>query len=39
MIENASLPEERRFVAALADMPALIAAQAIQGPRRKCSAQ
>jgi uroporphyrin-III C-methyltransferase/precorrin-2 dehydrogenase/sirohydrochlorin ferrochelatase len=32
MIENASLPEERRFVAALADMPALIAAQAIQGP-------
>jgi uroporphyrin-III C-methyltransferase/precorrin-2 dehydrogenase/sirohydrochlorin ferrochelatase len=32
MIENASLPEERRFVAALAVMPALIAAQALQGP-------
>ena len=32
MVENASLPEERRFVAALAVMPALIAAQALQGP-------
>jgi uroporphyrin-III C-methyltransferase / precorrin-2 dehydrogenase / sirohydrochlorin ferrochelatase len=32
MIENASLPEERRFVAPLADMPALIAAAAPTGP-------
>ncbi len=32
MIENASLPEERRFVATLADMPALIAAAAPTGP-------
>jgi uroporphyrin-III C-methyltransferase/precorrin-2 dehydrogenase/sirohydrochlorin ferrochelatase len=32
MIENASLQEERRFVASLADMPALIAAAAPTGP-------
>ena len=32
MIENASLPEERRFVAPLAEMPALIAAAAPTGP-------
>jgi uroporphyrin-III C-methyltransferase/precorrin-2 dehydrogenase/sirohydrochlorin ferrochelatase len=32
MIENASLPEERRFVAALGDLPALVAAAAPRGP-------
>jgi siroheme synthase len=32
MIENASLPRERRFVAELADMPALVAAAAPTGP-------
>ena len=32
MIENASLPEERRFAAAIADMPALVAAAAPTGP-------
>jgi uroporphyrin-III C-methyltransferase/precorrin-2 dehydrogenase/sirohydrochlorin ferrochelatase len=32
MIENASLPEERRFVAALAAMPALVAAASPTGP-------
>jgi uroporphyrin-III C-methyltransferase/precorrin-2 dehydrogenase/sirohydrochlorin ferrochelatase len=32
MIENASLAEERRFVAPLAEMPALIAAAAPTGP-------
>jgi uroporphyrin-III C-methyltransferase / precorrin-2 dehydrogenase / sirohydrochlorin ferrochelatase len=32
MIENASLPQERRFVATLADMPALIAAAGPTGP-------
>jgi uroporphyrin-III C-methyltransferase/precorrin-2 dehydrogenase/sirohydrochlorin ferrochelatase len=32
MIENASLPRERRFVAELAEMPALVAAAAPTGP-------
>ena len=32
MVENASLPAERRFVAAIAAMPALIAAEAPEGP-------
>jgi uroporphyrin-III C-methyltransferase/precorrin-2 dehydrogenase/sirohydrochlorin ferrochelatase len=32
MVENASLPEERRFVAAIAAMPALVAAAAPEGP-------
>lgn len=32
MIENASLPEERRFVSTLAEMPTLIAAAAPTGP-------
>ncbi|MGO8798789.1 MAG: siroheme synthase CysG [Roseiarcus sp.] len=32
MMENASLPQERRFVAGLAELPALIAAAAPAGP-------
>jgi uroporphyrin-III C-methyltransferase/precorrin-2 dehydrogenase/sirohydrochlorin ferrochelatase len=32
MIENASLPEERRFITPIAEMPALIAAAAPTGP-------
>jgi uroporphyrin-III C-methyltransferase / precorrin-2 dehydrogenase / sirohydrochlorin ferrochelatase len=32
MIENASLPEERRFIAPIAEMPALIVAAAPTGP-------
>jgi len=32
MIENASLPQERRFAADIAGLPALIAANAPTGP-------